>query len=104
MDHVLVSVVDVEIVRPYTLRLVFDDASERIIDFQPVLYGFYYSPLRDLAFFNQVRLDEEIGTIVWPNDADFDPATLYHWYEGAGFELAQRAKQWEIERHEFDAG
>ena len=104
MEHILMNVVDVEIARPYTLRLVFDDGSERVIDFQPVLCGFYYGPLRDLDFFNQVRLDKEIGTIVWPNDADFDPATLYYWHEGAGQELAQRAKQWEAARHEFNAG
>jgi len=35
-----------------------------------------------------VRLDPEIHTLVWPNDADFDPATLYCWNEGDGAELA----------------
>ncbi|CUS03970.2 protein of unknown function [Candidatus Promineifilum breve] len=35
-----------------------------------------------------MRLDPEIHTLVWPNDADFDPATLYCWNEGDGAELA----------------
>lgn len=89
MDHLLIKVTDVEIVAPYTLRIAFDDGEERTINFEPVLHGSYYAPLRDLALFNQVRLDPEIHTLVWPNDADFDPATLYEWDQGDGQELAQ---------------
>ena len=88
------NVVDFEIVGPYTLRIVFEDQVERIINFEPVLYGHYYEPLRDLALFNQVRIDPEIHTLVWPNEADFDPATLYYWHEGEGQELAERAANW----------
>ena len=40
-----------------------------------------YSPLRDVALFNQVQLDPEVHTLVWPNGADFDPATLHDWPE-----------------------
>ena len=94
MDHLLISVVDFEIFGPYTLRVVFDNGQERIINFEPVLHGHYYGPLRDLKLFNQVRLDPEIQTLVWPNDADFDPATLYNWHRGDGAELAERASQW----------
>lgn len=32
-----------------------------------------YGPLRDLALFNQVRIDTEVDTLVWPNGADFYP-------------------------------
>jgi hypothetical protein len=32
-----------------------------------------------LSLFNQVRLDPEVHTLVWPNGADFDPATLHDW-------------------------
>ena len=35
--------------------------------------------LRDLEVFNQVRIDPEVETLVWPNGADFDPATLHDW-------------------------
>jgi len=95
MEHSLVRVVGFSAIAPYTLRVVFEDGAEQTIDFEPVLYGYYYRPLRDLELFNQVRLDPEIHTLVWPNDADFDPATLYHWNEGDGAELAERAQQWE---------
>jgi hypothetical protein len=93
--HILVSVTNFEIVKPYTLCITFDDGTERVINFEPVLYGHYYGPLRDLSLFNQVRLDPEVHTLVWPNDADFDPATLYKWHEGEGQELAKRASRWQ---------
>jgi hypothetical protein len=90
----MVRVIAFEIVGLYTLRVIFDDGAERIINFEPVLHGYYYAPLRDLSFFNQVRLDPEVHTLVWPNGADFDPATLYNWLEGDGAELAQKAARW----------
>ncbi|HMQ50754.1 MAG TPA: DUF2442 domain-containing protein [Anaerolineae bacterium] len=94
MEHLLINVVDFELVGPYTLNVTFDDGQTRTIDFEPVLYGHYYGPLRDPNLFNQVRLDPEIATLVWPNDADFDPVTLYNWHQGEGAELAKRALQW----------
>lgn len=95
MDHLIVKVTGFEIIGPYTLRITFNDDTEQTINFETVLYGYYYGPLRDLAFFNQVRLDPEVHTLVWPNDADFDPATLYNWYRGEGAELAKRAAHWQ---------
>jgi len=80
------------IAAPYTLRIVFDDATEQVIDFEPILRGELYGPLRDPCLFNQVRLDAEAGTLVWPNGADFDPATLHEWpqCQAAFVEMASR--------------
>ena len=50
-------------------------------------------PLRDLAMFNAVALDQEVGTLTWPNGADFDPATLHEW-PAVRAELAARAQAW----------
>jgi hypothetical protein len=36
-----------------------------------------FEPLADPAYFREVRLDEELGTIVWPNGADVAPETLH---------------------------
>jgi len=51
--------------------------------------------LRELDIFNQVKLDPEVHTLVWPNGADFDPATLHDWplLEAA---LIERARRWEL--------
>ncbi len=95
MKHLLVRVISFNIVAPYTLRVSFDDGKSEIINFEPVLYGFYYAPLRDLRLFESVQIDPEVHTLVWSNGADFDPATLYNWSQGDGTELAARAAKWE---------
>ncbi len=100
MTHLMVNVTGFVIVGPHTLRITFDNGGERTINFAPMLSGYYYAPLRDLDFFNQVRLDPEMHTLVWPNGADYDPATLYNWDQGDGAELAQRAAHW----RKFDEG
>lgn len=93
MKHLLVKVVGFQNVAPYTLRIRFDDGIAQTIDFEPVLHGHYFGPLRNLTIFNQVRIDGEAHTLVWPNGADFDPATLYNWHLGDGAELAKRARR-----------
>jgi hypothetical protein len=92
MSHPIYRVKSFDIVGPYTLRVCFDDNSEQVIDFQSVLAGELYGRLRDLQMFNQVRIDPEVETLVWPNGADFDPATLHEWpsYEQAFRDLARR--------------
>jgi len=92
MKHPIYRVRSFEIVSAYTLRAGFDDGTEQTINFRPILAGELFGPLRDLALFNQVRIDSEVGTLVWPNGADFDPATLHDWpaQEPALRELARR--------------
>lgn len=63
MIHAIYRVVSFEIVRPYTLRVGFDDGTELRIDFQPVLGGELFRPLRDLELFNRVRMDPEAHTL-----------------------------------------
>ena len=93
MSHPIHRVSRFDIVGPYTLMVAFADGTEQRIDFRPVLHGPLFGPLQDLATFNAVRLDTEVGTVVWPNDADFDPATLHDWPD-VGEELATRARAW----------
>jgi len=92
MIHPIYRVASFVIVAPYTLRVTFDDTTTQVIDFAPILAGELYGPLRDASLFNQVQLDPEVHTLVWPNGADFDPATLHDWpeHESAFRELASR--------------
>ncbi|MDX6497875.1 MAG: hypothetical protein QOG23_1135 [Blastocatellia bacterium] len=92
--HEIHRVVSFEIVAPYTLRVEFEDNTNQLINFEPTLAGELFGPLRNLSFFNQVRLDPEVHTLVWPNGADFDPATLHDWPKVVDALTAQ-AKEWE---------
>lgn len=94
-SHLICRVVSFQMLAPYSLRVRFDDRTEQDIDFEPVLAGELFGPLRDLALFNQVRIDPEVHTLVWPNGADFDPATLHDWPSLADA-LAARARRWEL--------
>ncbi len=97
MHHAIHKVTRVRVIAPYTLEVQFADGTERRIDLGPVLVGELYGPLRDPALFEAVRIDPEVHTLVWPNGADFDPATLHDWpdYEQA---FRRRAKRWELDR------
>lgn len=95
MNHFICKVTSVQIVAPYTLRVGFDDDTEQEINFSPMLRGELFSPLRNLELFNQVKIDPEVHTLVWPSGADFDPATLHDWPLYAD-ELAKRSLEWEL--------
>jgi hypothetical protein len=95
MTHPIYRVVNYKIVKPYVLLVQFDDGNEQEIDFWPVLGGELYRPLRDLNLFEEVRIDPEVHTLVWPIGADFDPATLHDWPD-CSQALADRASAWEL--------
>jgi Protein of unknown function (DUF2442) len=68
----------VEPLEGFALRLGFDDGTTREIDLEDELWGPVFEPLRrDPELFRQMRVDEELGTIVWPNGADMDPDVLH---------------------------
>jgi len=94
MNHAIHHVRAFQVTAPHTLLVEFDDGSAQTINFLPVLAGALYGPLRDLALFNRVEIDPEVHTLVWPNGADFDPATLHDWPQYAEA-LAARAAKWE---------
>lgn len=91
--HRIARVCAFEFAGPYVLRVSFEDGSTRVIDFEPVLAGELYGPLRDPELFRAVRIDPEAHTLVWPNGADFDPATLLDWPAHAEA-FARRAREW----------
>ena len=95
MTHLIVKVTGFDVVADYTLRVRFDDHTSQVINFLPTLGGDLFAPLRDKRVFSQVRLDPECHTLVWPNGADFDPATLHDWPKYASA-LEAQAKAWHL--------
>lgn len=65
-------------VHGYTVRVRFEDGLEAEVDLSYLLgYGGVFEPLRDRDYFRLLRADPDGGTIVWPNEADIAPETLY---------------------------
>ena len=80
----MVDVTKVEVVEERTVRLMFSDGSERVVDLTPLLWGPVFEEIaKDDELFSAVRVDPGIGTITWPNGADLDPDVLHGDHEPA---------------------
>ncbi len=70
----------VEHIGGYHLRLTFADGLVGDVDlaakFEGPL-GPVFEPLRDVSYFARVAVDDELGTIIWPNGADLAPDVLH---------------------------
>jgi hypothetical protein len=74
----LIDIVEVRPLENYSLYLRFEDGREGEIDLAEMIdFSGVYAPLRDPAYFRQVRVNPDLGTICWPNSADVDPDVLY---------------------------
>ena len=74
----LQDIVAVNAIGDYRLHLRFEDGVEGNIDLAPMLsFRGIFEPLKDAAYFAKVRVDPELGSVVWPNGADLDPDVLY---------------------------
>ena len=74
----LSDVIKVESRGGYRLWLQFQDGVEGEVDLEPHLsFQGVFAPFRDPTYFARVRVNRDLGTISWPNDADWDPLVLY---------------------------
>ena len=75
----IIHITHVAVTGPYTLKLTFDDAGQTVreVNLYAYLEGPVFEPLKEPAYFARVMLDPELGTVVWPNGADFAPDFLY---------------------------
>lgn len=75
LPETIPEVTEVEVIGRYQLRLTFDDGLVREMDFTDDLWGETSEPLKDPDYFARVRVED--GTIIWPNEVDYDPVTLH---------------------------
>jgi len=63
----------------HRLDLTFEDGLRAVVDMNAIIkeYKGVFAPLLDEAYFQQVKVNSELGTIVWPNGADICPDVLY---------------------------
>lgn len=84
MTPLCATVTEVRVFDGYRIELAFSDGAGGVVDLanRIVGRGSVFAPLEDPAFFRQVAVNHELGTIVWPNGADFCPDMLYGWATG----------------------
>jgi len=68
---------DVAYVSQYKLLVTFENGVVKLVDLKPYLDGEVFEPLKDIDYFKTVRVNADIDTIVWDNDADVSPDFLY---------------------------
>ena len=73
----IVHVTKVEWLGGHRLRVGFEDGTSGEIDLSNEEWNGVFAPLADPKYFGRVQLDDELGTIVWPNGADIAPETLH---------------------------
>jgi hypothetical protein len=71
------DITQAEVVGEYRLRLTFADGTVGVVEFADRRWRGVFEPLNDPAYFAQVAVDPEAGTISWPNGADMAPEPLY---------------------------
>jgi len=71
------DVIEVRYVRDYTVWIKFEDGVQGDVDISRSFKGPVFEALHDHEYFKQVRVNPDLGTIVWPNGADVAPETLY---------------------------
>jgi thiol-disulfide isomerase/thioredoxin len=76
-ENYLPAVVGVAVVGDRVLRLLFSDGTAGDVDFSAERWTGVLAPLNDPAYFAQVAVDAEAGTIVWPDGIDLAPEPLY---------------------------
>ncbi len=72
---------DIVFVKPideYRLMVRFEDNVEGLFDVGAnIKFQGIFAPLRNPAYFAQVAVNPDIGTVAWPNGADLDPVVVY---------------------------
>ncbi len=75
-ENYLPVVVGVAVIGDRVLRLLFSDGTAGDVDFSAQQWTGILAPLNDPAYFAEVTVDPEAGTLVWPGGIDLAPEPL----------------------------
>ena len=74
----LKDIIEVKPLSDYSVYLRFEDGVEGKVNIAELIeFRGVFAQLSEPAYFAQVRVNPELGTIYWPNEADLDPDVLY---------------------------
>lgn len=79
----LKDIIGVKPLSNYRLQIEFEDGVHGIIHVRELIeFTGIFAPLSNLEYFGQVRVNPDLGTVTWPNEADLDPDVLYSYLTG----------------------
>jgi len=62
----------------YKIELIFEDGASGIVDFSKYLNkGGVFEKFKNMEFFMNFKIDEELGILTWGDEVDIAPETLY---------------------------
>jgi hypothetical protein len=62
----------------YKIEITFNDGKRGIVDFSKYLHkGGVFDRFKDIQFFKNFKINEELGVITWQDEIDIAPETLY---------------------------
>jgi hypothetical protein len=62
----------------YRIEVTFDDGKSGVVDFSHYLdKGGVFDRFKDMAFFKTFKINEELGVLIWQDEIDIAPETLY---------------------------
>jgi hypothetical protein len=79
----------VEPLKDYHLRLEFTNGEIGVYDCRPLLECGVFQELKDVEYFEQVKVF--LGSVTWPHEQDICPDTLYLRSDKGGFLTAPSA-------------
>jgi len=90
----ILHITDAKYLEDYRIEVSFNDGKKGTVDLSQSLKGTVFDPLKDKNVFSQLKLDDELDTIVWPNGADLAPEYLYFQAFKNVPELQDQFKEW----------
>jgi len=62
----------------YKIEVIFEDGASGIVDFSKyLLEGGVFEKFKDMEFFKNFKINEELGVLTWGDEIDIAPETLY---------------------------
>lgn len=76
------SIIEAKPLENYHLWIKFADGTSGTVDLSGFVGKGIFSAWKDKDFFNSVRIDRDINTVVWGDDIDLCPDNLYAQVKG----------------------
>lgn len=72
------DVISAEYKGEYKIEVTFENGASGIVDFSKyLLEGGVFEKFKDMEFFKNFKINEELGVLTWGDEIDIAPETLY---------------------------